>query len=78
MKKLTVVTDNDGAVIGTQRGHGDTPDPMSSITCSLTAGPGQTVHKIEYDVPRLQTRSDVENFHKKLSEHLKAGKGHRK
>jgi hypothetical protein len=72
-KKLTVVTNERGTVIGTQLEHGDTPDP-TGVTTVLTAGPGQTLHKIEYDIPPLDTRAHIEDFHKKLGEHLKAGK----
>lgn len=75
-KKLTVVTNEDGTVIGTQLGHGDTPGPTAGVTTVLTAGPGQTLHKVEYDIPPLQTRADIEDFHKKLGEHLKAAQHH--
>lgn len=78
MKKLTVVTNKDGKVVGTQIGHGDTADPATGIIAAITAGPGQTVHKIEYDVPRLRNRADIEDFHRNLGEHLKAGKHHSK
>jgi hypothetical protein len=74
MKKITVVTNKHGAVVGTQIGHGDTPDPVAGVTTALTAGPEQTLHKIEFDVPPLRTKIDVEDFHKKLGEHLKAAK----
>ncbi len=74
MRKLTVVTNEHGAVVGTQLGHGDTPDAENGITVALTAGPGQAIHKIEFDVPRLCTRADLEEFHKKLGEYLKARK----
>lgn len=77
-KKLTVVTNEHGTVVGTQLGHGDTPGPTGSVTTVLTAGPGQKLHKIEYDIPALHTRAHIEDFHKKLGEHLKPGKHHSK
>ena len=77
-KKLTVVTNEDGTVIGTQIGHGEAVSPAAGVTTALAAGPGQKLHKIEYDVPLLRTRAHIEDFHKKLGEHLKGGKHHSK
>lgn len=71
MTKLTVVTNAEGVVIGTQLGHGDTPDPGSGIIVALAAGPGQTLHKVEYDVPSLNTTIDLESFHRELGERLR-------
>jgi|GEM_PF-3251823 len=70
--KLTVVTNDSGTVIGTQHGHGDVPSSTAVVTSALIAGPGQTLHKTEYEVPPLHTRAHIEDFHKKLGEHLKA------
>ncbi len=71
-KKLTVITDERGQVVATQVGHGDTRDPQSGIQGSLVPGPRQQLHKIEYDVPELRSSKDIDEFHKKLSEHIKA------
>jgi hypothetical protein len=73
-RKLTVVTNEHGQVVATQIGHGDVPHPESGIVGSIVAGPGQHIHKIEYDVPpQMHSKRDVESFHKKLGEHLSKG-----
>jgi hypothetical protein len=70
MRKITVVTDENGRVVATQLGHGDVPDAMSGVVVSLAAGPGQRLHKIEFEVPQLGSRGDVESFHEQLGKHL--------
>lgn len=70
MRKITVVTNEAGDVIGTQLGHGE-PDPKTGMTTSLVAGPGQQLHRTEFDVPRLIGRADIENFHRSLTGHLR-------
>jgi hypothetical protein len=72
-QKLTVITDSKGKVVATQIGHGDVRDPHSGIAGGIVAGPGQNIHKIEFDVPQMTTRADVEAFHKKVAEHLSRG-----
>jgi hypothetical protein len=69
-QKLTVITDSEGKVLVTQLGHGDIRDPKSGIIGGVVAGPGQQTHKIEYEVPQLTARADIEEFHKKLADHL--------
>ena len=78
MKKLTVITNKHGVVIGTQHGHGGNTDPATGITSTLVAGPDQAIYKIEYDVPLLRTGDDIDDFHRKLGEHLKSQKYHSK
>ena len=73
IRKLTVITDDHGDVVGTQIGHGD-PHPATGATTSLVAGPGQTLHKIEFEMPRFAARADIDDFHRKLAEHLRARK----
>ena len=70
--KITVVVDEAGTVIGTQHGHGDTADPATGVVLAVTAGPGQRLHKIEFEVPALRTNADVSKFHEQLEKHLKA------
>jgi hypothetical protein len=69
--RLTVVVDETGRVVGTQPGHGGIADPTTGIVAWLSAGPGQQLHEIEYDVPRLKSGADVAKFHKQLEKHLK-------
>ncbi|MGO8830741.1 MAG: hypothetical protein ACLQT5_15995 [Steroidobacteraceae bacterium] len=71
-KKLTVISDENHKVLATQEGHGNLPDPGSGIVFSIRAGAGQSAHRIEYDVPELRSAADVQDFHVKLSQHLKA------
>jgi len=68
--KLTVITDSHGAVIATQVGHGE-PDPKTGIAFGILAGPGQTIHKMEFDVPSFRSRRDVDDFHLRVSEFLR-------
>jgi hypothetical protein len=77
-QKLTVVTDDHGKVLATQIGHEGTRDPRTGITVGIVAGPGQKLHKIEFDVPQMASHADVDAFHKKLAEHLSAGGAGRK
>ncbi len=69
-RKLTVITDEHGRVVATQVGHGDIRDPKSGILVGIVAGPRQHAHKIEYDVPPINSRTDIESFHTSLAEHL--------
>ena len=64
--KLTVVVAEDGSIVATHHGHGDVADPATGIVASLTAGPGQKVHKIEFDVPRINSSEDIARFHEQL------------
>jgi hypothetical protein len=68
--KLTVITDTAGDVVGTHVGHGE-PDPNNGVTTSLVVGPGQTVHKIEFEMPVFASTADVEAFHQRLAKHLR-------
>lgn len=72
-KKLTVITDANGKVLGTQTGHGDQRDSKSGIVISLVAGDGQRLHRIEYEVPAFHSPSDVQKFHQRLAQHIKTG-----
>lgn len=73
-KKLTVITDATGKVLGTQEGHGDQRDAKSGILISLIAGEGQRMHRIEYDVPSFQSAVDIRKFHQQLAQHIKGVK----
>lgn len=68
-QKLTVITDEQGNVLGTQRGHG-ADGPAREATATLTTGPGQTLHKIEFDIPRLHSGQDIDAFHAQLRDFL--------
>jgi hypothetical protein len=70
MRKLTVVTNDAGDVVGTQLGHGG-PNPGADGTAVLVAGPGQTLRKIEYEIPKLDSRAAIESFHRELAVHLR-------
>lgn len=72
-KKLTVITDASGKVLGTQAGHGDLRDSKSGILLSLVAGNGQRIHQIEYDVPVFHAAPDIQEFHQRLAQHIKTG-----
>jgi hypothetical protein len=69
-RKLTVVTDEQGNVLGTQLGHGER-DPVSGHATFLVAGPGQRPHKIEFVPDRLGSRAEVDAFHSSVAAHLR-------
>jgi hypothetical protein len=69
-RKITVVTDEHGNVVGTHLGHGE-PDPATGNATFLVAGPKQKVHKIQFEVPHLTRREDIDDFHRRLAEHLR-------
>jgi hypothetical protein len=73
-KKITVITDTSGKVLGTQEGHGEVPDPRGGILLALVAAEGQRAHQIEYDVPEFHSAADLSTFHLQLAAHLKAAK----
>jgi hypothetical protein len=73
-QKLTVITNHQGKVIATQLGHGDHRDPQSGIRGGIVAGPGQSIHKIEFDIPQLFAPADIDAFHDTLTEHLSTSK----
>jgi hypothetical protein len=77
-QKLTVITDGEGKVQLTRAGHGDHVDPRSGIRSGIAAGPGQHLHEIEFEIPQLSARADIEAFHDKLAQHLKKGGGRKK
>ena len=71
MKKVTIITDTAGKVVGSRLGHGYITDPRSGISTKLVAGPGQTVHEIEIEVPaRLTNSQEIAAFHDRIQEHL--------
>jgi hypothetical protein len=77
-QKLTVITDREGKVLVTGSGHGDQIDPRSGVRRTIVAGPGQQLHEIEFEIPQLSARADVEAFHDKLAAHLSKGGGRKK
>jgi hypothetical protein len=70
IRKLTVITNEKGHVVGTHIGHG-VANPATGTTTSLVAGPGQTLHRVEFEMPLLTSRADIEDFHRRLTEHLR-------
>jgi hypothetical protein len=64
MSKLTVVVDAEGRVLATHPGHGEVTDPDTGIRVELTAGPRQVLHKIDFEIPALKSRKDIEAFHR--------------
>ena len=68
--KFRVITGEHAHVVATQRGHGASV-PSAQMTTSLVAGPNQTLHKIEFEVPHLTCRADVKAFHQRLAAHLR-------
>jgi hypothetical protein len=75
-QKLTVITDREGKVQLTR--NGEQVDPRNGIRWGIAAGPGQHLHEIEFEIPHMSARADVEAFHDKLAEHLKKGAGRKK
>ena len=71
MEKYTVATDSRGKIVGTQVGHEGEKHPESGAILRLVAGPGQVLHKVEFDKSSLENPSDVEEFHRQLTQNLK-------
>lgn len=69
-EKFMVLTDVTGTVVGTMVGDG-TRDPNTGFAAGLTARPGQTLQIVEFEMPALKDRADVDEFHRKLTEHLR-------
>ena len=73
--KLTVVTDESGAIVGAMQGHARRPDvgrpdeKTSEFRAGLAAGPGQELHEI--DAPdELGKIEDPDEFGRLLTKHL--------
>lgn len=77
-QKLTVITDREGKVQLTRAGHGDQVDPRSGVLWGIAAGSGEQLHEIEFEIPQLSARADIEAFHDKLAVHLKKGGSRKK
>jgi hypothetical protein len=72
MTKLTVLTDDEGAVVAAQVGSSGGLHPNGSVIMIGAAQPGQRLHKTEVEMPRITSASDIERFHKQLAKHLSA------
>ena len=68
--KFRVITDEHGDVVGTQPSEGAT-DAATGATAFLVAGPGQTLHEIDFEIPQLTSGAHIDDFHRRLTEHLR-------
>lgn len=73
LRTVTVVTNDQGKVIATHQVlPGTAPGAVRS---GLRAGPGQTLHEIEIEVPaKIATSEDVAPFHASVQAHLGTNK----
>jgi hypothetical protein len=69
-RKLIVITDAEGKVVGTQV-HEDPTSPSGAFA-HLVPGPGQKRHEIEIEMPpRFVSRKDIEQFHAHVENQLR-------
>jgi len=74
MKKLTVILGKNGRVVATRVGHGPHVDAKSGIRSHIVAGPGQTLHEIEIEVPeQFKSREDLDRFHASVAANIAKG-----
>ena len=70
-RRLIVITDADGKIVGTQV-HEDVPASPGSVFARLVPGPNQKRHEIEIEMPpRFVTRKDIEQFHAHVKNQLR-------
>jgi hypothetical protein len=77
MKKLTIVTDERGELVGAMHGHAPRPDRSKGpetgrdeFRAGIMAGPGQRLHEIE--VPdELASIKDPDKFGAELMRHVR-------
>jgi len=73
--KLTVVTDESGAIIGAMQGHTERPDvnrpseKTDEFRAGLAAGPGQRLHEIEAP-DELGKIDDPDEFGRRLTKFM--------
>jgi hypothetical protein len=68
--KFIVIANRNGDVVGTQAKPSG-PDAATGTTTSLVAGPGQTLHEVDFEVPHLTCAADIDDFHRRLTKHLR-------
>jgi hypothetical protein len=69
--RLTVVTREDGRLVGTAPANPDPDDRSPGPHARLVAGPGQRVEDIEIDVDAdVVERHDAAKLHARVREHL--------
>jgi|KBSMisStandDraft_5_1062788.scaffolds.fasta_scaffold157133_3 hypothetical protein len=66
--RLTVITDSNGSVTGTVKGHSKDFE-SGEFRAGLIIGTGEKKHEIE--VPDEYERMNAEELHKKVKEHIK-------
>jgi hypothetical protein len=70
-RKLTVVVDERGNVIGT---HAPNPNPIEGgiiVQSGLRALPGQVLHEIEFEVPEsFHSEQEIVDYHQRIRDHL--------
>ncbi|HTF45752.1 MAG TPA: hypothetical protein VK641_17730 [Terriglobales bacterium] len=66
--KISIITDHNGALVGTIRGH-ETSAKLEGMTAGVLLGPGQKIHHV--DVPEdLAKLESADEFHAKLVPHI--------
>jgi hypothetical protein len=69
-QKVIVLRSENGEVVGTQIGS-YVHESAADGEATLVAGPRQTLTEIELDVPPLNTKADIDNYHRRLVELLR-------
>lgn len=66
--KITLVTDRNGNLVGTIRGH-DMSEKKDGMEAGIMISPGHKVHHVEVDDLHAQI-TDAEELHEKLAMHV--------
>jgi hypothetical protein len=70
MNKVIAIRNQAGKVIATQIGE-SIPDRATGSITRIVAGPSQTLHTVDFEVPTFQSTDDIEAFHRNLTELLR-------
>ena len=66
--KISIITDHNGALVGTIQGH-DLSVKRDGMEAGVFLGPGQKIHRVE--IPEeLGTLTNADEFHAKLVPHI--------
>lgn len=73
--KITVITDVDGKVVGTQLGHAKDVVPDGKPHSRIVADNNQELHEIEIEIPDITShKTDLLKYHEMVEMHIRGKK----
>ncbi len=66
--KMTIVTDDQGNILGAVQGHALTEN-KGGVEASVSFAPGHTTHQVDVD-DDMSSIDDADEFQKRLKQHL--------